>query len=120
MKSSLTLNLTPEIRAALENLLTTAGRLEDDARIIEHFQDELFGDLEEFRVTVYEPLREKRSVKTGPGRNYALDLQDAGLVFDVIKGISEGWSGGTPWKAVSPVERSAVNRFLGELRQPRD
>jgi len=117
---SLTLNLTPEIRAALENLLTTAGRLEDDARIIEHFHDDLFGDLKEFRVTVYEPLRDKRSVKTGPGRNYALDLQDAGLVFDVIKGISEGWSGGTPWKAVSPVERSAVNRFLGELRQPRD
>ena len=51
--SSLTLKLTPEIRAALENLLTTAGRLEDDARIIEHFQDDLFGALEEFRVTVF-------------------------------------------------------------------
>ena len=120
MKSSLTLNLTPEIRAVLENLLTIAGRLEDDARIIEHFQDELFGDLEEFRVTVYEPLREKRSVKTGPGKNYALDLQDAGLVFDVIKGIADGWAGGTPWKEMSLAERSAVDRFLGELRPPRD
>jgi hypothetical protein len=115
----LTLNLTPKIRATLENLLTTAGRLEDDARIIEHFQNDLFGDLEEFRVTVYEPLRDKRSVKTGPGRNYALDLQDAGLVFDVIKGIAEGWSGGTPWKAMRPAERSAVDRFLAELGQPR-
>lgn len=118
--SSLTLNVTPEIRAALENMLTTAERLEDDARIIEHFQDDLFGDLEEFRVTVYEPLRDKRSVETGPGKNYVLDLQDAGLVFDVIKGISEGWAGGTPWKAMTPTERSAVDRFLGQLRQPRD
>jgi hypothetical protein len=96
VKSSLTLNLTPEIREVLENLLTIAGRLEDDARIIEHFQDELFGDLEEFRVTVYEPLREKRSVKTGLGKNYTLDLEDGGLVFDVIKGIADGWVGGTP------------------------
>lgn len=118
--SSLTLNLTPAIRAALENLLATAARLEDDARIIEHFEDNLFGDLKEFRVTVYEPLRDKRSVVTGPGRSYALDHPDASLVFDVIKGIDEGWCGGTPWKAMTPAERSAVDRFLAELRQPSD
>jgi hypothetical protein len=49
MGGSLTLNLTPEIRAALQNLLTTAGRLEDYARIVDHFPDEPFGDLDEFR-----------------------------------------------------------------------
>lgn len=119
MKSSLTLNLTPEIRKVLENLLMIAGRLKDDARIIEHFQDELFGDLGEFRVTVYEPLKDKRSVQTGPGKTYTLDLRDAGLIFDVIKGIADGWAGGTPWKAMSLAERSAVDRFLGELRQLR-
>jgi hypothetical protein len=53
MTSSLTLNLTPEIRAALENLLTVARRLDNDAQIVEHFQEGLFGNLEEFRVTVY-------------------------------------------------------------------
>lgn len=120
MTSSLTINLTPEIRAALENLLTVAGRLEDDAQIVEHFVDEPFGDLEQFRMSVYEPLRDKRSVKAGPGKNYTLDLEDAGLVFDVIKGIAEGWAGGTPWKAFSFAERSAVDRFLGELRRLRD
>jgi hypothetical protein len=115
--SSLTLNLTPEIQAVLEHLLTLAGRLEDNARIIEHFQDGLFGDLEEFRVTVYEPLRDKRSVKTGQGKNFTLDLHDAGLVFDVIEGIAEGWAGGVPWKVMSLAERSAVDRFLEALRQ---
>jgi hypothetical protein len=118
--SSLNLILTPEIRIALENLLKTAGRLDDDARIIDNFHDDLFGDLKEFLATVYEPLRDKRSVTTGPGSNYALDLEDAGLVLDVIKGIDEGWAGGTPWKAMTPAERSAVDRFLGELRRPRD
>ncbi len=119
MTSSLTLNLTPKIRAALEDLLTIAGRLQDNARIVEQFQDdEPFGDLEEFRVTVYEPLRDKRSVTTGLGKNYTLDLQDAGLVFDVIKGIAEGWVGGTPWKEMSLGERSAVDRFLKELHKP--
>jgi hypothetical protein len=117
MTSSLTLNLTPKIRVALENMLTVAGRLEDNAQIVEHFQDELFGDLEEFRVTVYEPLRDKCSVSTGQGKNFTLDVQDAGLIFDVIKGIAEGWVGGTPWKAMSPAERSAVDLFLEELRQ---
>lgn len=96
MTSSLTINLTPEIRAVLENLLTVAGRLEDDARIIQHFEDEPFGDIEQFRMSVYEPLRDKRPVKAGAGKNYTLDFQDAGLVFDVIKGIAESWTGGTP------------------------
>ena len=49
------------------------------ARIIEHFQDDLFGDLKEFRVTVYEPLRDKRSVKTGPGAAMVGDRQRARL-----------------------------------------
>jgi hypothetical protein len=118
MTSSLTLNLTPEIRAALENLLTVAKQLDDDTQIVEHFEEGLFGNLEEFRVAVYEPLRDKRSVSTGQGKKFTLNLQDAGLVFDVIKGIAEGWVGGTPWKAMSPAERSAVDRFLEELRQP--
>jgi hypothetical protein len=68
-------------------------------------------------VTVYEPLGDKRSVKTGQGKNFALDLQDAGLIFDVIEGIAEGWAGGAPWKAMSLAERSAVDRFLEALRQ---
>jgi hypothetical protein len=118
MTSSLTLTLTPEIRAALENLLTVAGQLEDNAQIVEHFQDEPFGDLEEFRVSVYEPLRDKRSVSAGPGKKFTLNVQDAALIFDVIKGIAEGWVGGTPWKEMSPAERSAVDFFLEELRQP--
>jgi hypothetical protein len=117
MTSSLSLNLTPEIRLALDNLLTVAGRLEDDARIIDHFPDDLYGDLDEFRLTVYEPLRDKRSVTTGQGDNFTLDLRDVGLVFDVLKGIGDGWVGGTPWKAMTPAERSAVDRFLETLRQ---
>lgn len=118
MTNSLTLNLTPGARAALENLLTIAGRLEDNARIVDHLPDEPYGDLDEFRRSVYEPLRDGRSVTAGPGDNFSLDLQDAGLIFDVVEGISDGWAGGTPWKAMSSAERSAVDRFLETLRQP--
>ena len=118
MTNSLALNLTPEARTALENLLTIAGRLEDNARIVDHLSDEAYGDLDEFRRSVYEPLRDSRSVTAGPGDNFSLDLQDAGLIFDVVKGISDGWVGGTPWKAMSSAERSAVDRFLETLRQP--
>jgi hypothetical protein len=120
MAGSLTLNLTTEIRAALRNLLTTAGRLEDYARIVDHFPDEPFGDLDEFRRSVYEPLRDSRSVTTGPGDSFNLDLEDSRLVFDVIHGISEGWAGGTPWMAMTPGERSAVDRLLDTLRLPQD
>lgn len=118
--SSLTLNLTPGIRITLENLLTIAGRLEDNSRIVDYFPDEPYGDLDEFRQSVYEPLRDRRFVTAGHGDIFNLDLRDAGLVFDVIKGISEGWAGGTPWKVMSSAERSAVGRFLEILRQPRD
>lgn len=120
MTSSLTLNLTPEVRIALENQLTIAERLEDNARIVDHFPDEPFGDLDEFRRSVYEPLRDRRSVTAGRGNNFSLNLNDAGLLFDVIKGIDDGWVGGTPWKAMSSAERAAVDRFLEMLRQPRD
>jgi hypothetical protein len=115
---SLVLNLTPGVRDALENLLTIAGRLEDNARIVDHLPDEPYGDLDEFRRSVYEPLRDRRSATTGQGDNFSLDLRDADLIFDVIKGMSEGWAGGTPWKAMSPAERSAVDRFLETLHQP--
>jgi hypothetical protein len=37
--------------------------------------------------SVYNPLMEKRSVAVGSGENFSPDLQDAGLVFDVIKGL---------------------------------
>ena len=49
MTKSLTLNLTPEVRAALENLPTIAGHPKDNARVIDHLADEPFGDLDEFR-----------------------------------------------------------------------
>jgi hypothetical protein len=120
MTSSLTLNLTLEVRIALENQLTIAERLEDNARIVDHFPDEPFGDLDVFRRSVYGPLRDRRSVTAGRGDNFSLDLNDAGLIFDVIKGIDDGWVGGTPWKAMSSAERTAVDRFLEMLRQPRD
>jgi hypothetical protein len=116
--NSLVLNLTPGVRAALENLLTIAGRLEDNARIVDHLPDEPYGDLDEFRRSVYEPLRDRRSVTAGHGDNFSLDLRDADLVFDVIKGMDDGWVGGTPWKAMSLAERSVVDRFLETLHQP--
>lgn len=112
------LNLTPGVRVALENLLTIAGRLEDNARVVDHLPDEPYGDLDEFRRSVYEPLRNRQSVTAGQGDNFSLDLRDADLVFDVIKGIDDGWVGGTPWKAMSLAERSAVDRLLETLRQP--
>jgi hypothetical protein len=118
--NTLTLNLTPEIRVALENLLTVAGQLKDNARIIDHFSYGIWGDLDEFTKSVYEPLKDRRSVTEGHGENFSLDLQDVGLVFDVIKGIGEGWAGGTPWKAMNSAERLAVDRCLETLRQPRD
>jgi hypothetical protein len=114
----LVLNLTPGIQAVLENLLTIAGRLEDNARIVDHLPDDWHGDLDEFRRSFYEPLRDRRSGPAGQGDNFNLDLQDAALVFDVVKGIDDGWMGGTPWKVMSPAERSAVDRFLEMLRRP--
>jgi hypothetical protein len=118
MTKSLTLNLTTEVRAALENLLTIAGQLDDNAKIIDHLPDEPYGDLDEFRRSVYEPLRDGRSVTAGDGDNFSFDHQDVGPVFDVIRGISEGWAGGTPWKVMSSAERPAVDRFLKELSRP--
>jgi hypothetical protein len=120
MTKSTILNLTPEVRSVLENLLTIAGQLEDNARVVDHLTDEPYGDLAEFQRSVYEPLRDKRSVTSGHGENFSLDFEDVGPVFDVIKGISEGWVGGTPWKAMSSAERSAVDRFLEAIRRPRD
>jgi hypothetical protein len=38
-------------------------------------------------------------------------------MFDVIRGIAEDWVGGTPWMAMTPAERSAVDRFLYILGQ---
>jgi hypothetical protein len=113
----LVLNLSPALRATLENLLTIAGRLDDNARIVDHLPDDWYGDLDEFRRSFYEPLRDRRSGPAGQGDNFSLDLQDAVLVFDVVKGIDDGWVGGTPWKAMSPEERSAVDRFIETLRQ---
>lgn len=117
MTEFITLNLTPEVRATLENLLTIAGRLKDNARIVDNVSDEPYGDLGEFQRSVYEPLKEKRPVTEGPGENFRLDLQDAILVFGVLKGIDDGWVGGTPWMAMTPAERSAVEHFLETLRQ---
>jgi hypothetical protein len=117
MTNSLILNLTPPVRRALENLLTVAEQLEDYARIVDHLPDEPYGDLDEFRRTVYEPLRDKRSVTEGHGENFSLDLEDVDLILDVLKGMDDGWTGGTPWKAMNPTERAAVDRFLETLRQ---
>jgi hypothetical protein len=117
MAEFITLNLTPEVRATLENLLTVAGRLEDNARIVDNVPDS-YGDLGEFQRSVYEPLKERYSVAEGPGENFRLDLQDANLVFSVLKGIDDGWVGGTPWMAMTPPERSAVEHFLETLRRP--
>jgi hypothetical protein len=115
LTDSLTLNLTRQVRSTLVNLLTVVGRLEDYARIIDHYSDDLYGDLDEFRRSVYVPLRDNRSVTEGPGDNFCLTIKDARLIFDVLKGIDDGWVGGTPWKAMNPAERSAVDRFLEAL-----
>ena len=117
MPESITVNFTSGVRAALDNLLTVAEHLEDNARIVDHLPDEPYGNLDEFRVSVYEPLRDTRSVTSGPGRNYTFASSDARLVFNVLEGLSEGWTGGTPWKALNPAERSALERFLGTLRR---
>jgi hypothetical protein len=116
--ASLTLNLTPQVRTTLVNLLTIAGRLEDHARIIDHYSDDLYGDLNEFQRSVYVPLRDNRSVAEGPGDTFTLTIKDARLIFDVLKGIDDGWVGGTPWKAMNPAERSAVDYFLQALNHP--
>jgi len=117
MRHSLTLNITPEVQAVLENMLVIAGQMGDDARVVDRLPDKPYGDLDEFRRSVYDPLRDKRSVAAGRGDNFTLDLGDADLIFDVIKGISDGWVGGTSWKAMSSAERSAVDRFLEALRR---
>jgi hypothetical protein len=117
---SLTLNLTPQVRSTLVNLLTVASRLEDCARIIDHYSDDLYGELNEFRRLVYVPLRDNRSVTQGPGDKFGLTIADARLIFDVLKGIDDGWVGGTPWKAMNPAERSAVDRILEALHHSED
>lgn len=113
----LVFNLTPRTRDALETLLTIAEQLGDNARIVDHLPDDWYGDLDESRLSFYEPLRDRQSVAAGQGDNFSLDRQDAALVFDVVKGIAGGWAGGTPWKAMSPAERSAVDRFLETLQR---
>jgi hypothetical protein len=92
---------------------------EDYARIVDHFPDELYGYLDEFRRSVNEPLGDRRSVTAGRGENFSPDFQDVGPVFDVIKGIDDGWVGGTPWEEMSSAKRSVVDRFLDTLRLPK-
>jgi hypothetical protein len=50
MKNSITLNLTGEVRAVLENLLTIAERMEDNSQIDDYVSHEPRGDLGEFRL----------------------------------------------------------------------
>lgn len=119
---SLVLELTPDTRRVLENLLATATRLEEGARIVDHLPDEPWGDLDEFRRLVYEPLRtlESSTPSVGPqARTIELGSQDARHVFNVLEGLAEGWSGGVPWVALSPAERPAVDRCLKALRRVR-
>lgn len=110
------LDLTPGVRAVLENLLLAAQSLEDGARVVDHLPDEPWGNLDQFRREVYEPLKASAATETRVG-NLILAPQDAGRVFGVLEGLAEGWSGGVPWVPLTSAEKAAVIRCLEGLQQ---
>lgn len=80
-----------------------------------------WGDLEEFRNTIYYPLRGRdvRAIQRESGVELAVPAGDVEPLRAVIDGLAESYSGGTPWTTLRRDERDAVERLLAQMNAPR-
>ena len=107
------LRLTDETRATLLELLAVALELPRAANVLDHLPSEPWGDLEELRRRVYDPLHGEAS----PGDGHAVHIAAADVepLRAVLDGIAECYSGGAPWPPLTDAERVAVERLISAL-----
>ncbi len=109
--------LTEGGKAALVELLAVALELRDDAYVVEHLPDDPWGDMAEFRDSIYVPLEHARSSRAleDPAERLILDAHEARPLFSVLEGLAESFSGGVPWVALTAEARDTVTWVLRQL-----
>jgi hypothetical protein len=110
-----TLPLTPATRDTLRSLLAVSTELGEGARVVDYLPVAPWGDLDEFRRRVYEPLRLSAPPSEGSANSIEVTSDDARLIWSVLQGLAESFSGGVPWSPLSRSELEAVNRCLAAL-----
>lgn len=112
-----TIHLTEAVRPVLLRLLRAALELPEGSRVVDALPLNPWGDVEEFRLAVFLPLHgEEVPTSAGLG-GAALKVQadDVRPIRDVLDGLAESITGGTPWVALSQEERAAVNGLLARI-----
>jgi hypothetical protein len=115
-----TIYLTEGVRPVLVRLLRAALELPKGSRVVDSLPLNPWGNIEEFRRAVFLPLHgEEAPTMAGLG-GVALTIEpdDVRPIRDVLDGLAESITGGTPWVAPSQEERLAVNRLLARVDDP--
>lgn len=115
----LTLYLPGTVRVPLLNLLLAALDLGDGDQVVERVAADPWGDLDEFRRTVYRPLHGESSVPTPQAAvtEVTIEAKDVARIRGVLDGLSESFAGGVPWVGLSERERAAVTQLIADLQQ---
>ena len=89
--------------------------------VVEHLPDNPWGDMAEFRDSIYGPLEHARSsrVLDDPAERLVLDPHEVPPLFSVLERLAESFSGGVPWVALTAEERDTVTWVLRQLAPDR-
>jgi hypothetical protein len=114
---AVTLHLDEAIQEALSNLPAQAMTIPEGAQMDDYFAPTLWGDLDRFRLQVYEPLQGSPQDAHAGTTTFTLNLDstEAQVVRDVVAALAESWTGGIPWAALTPDERATTERVAARL-----
>jgi hypothetical protein len=86
---SMQLQLTTESAKNLRELLEGALRLEPDAYVVPFLPADPWGDLVEFRHSIYDPLRTATPAPSGASASVDVEVpdEDRTLLFDVLDAL---------------------------------
>ena len=113
----LSLRVREDVLDALVALLRTATRLAEGDRVIDHLPANPWGDLQQFRRSVYLPLRGTPSsdYPTPAATEILVRPDEVTLIRGVVDRIAESYSGGVPWGEVTESEQQAIEKLLARV-----
>lgn len=116
---SVILPLTPDSRASLLMLLSTALELSEGSHVVDHLPVNPWGDIDEFRRAVFLPLHgnAESSAPTPHREEVVLSPDEVAPIRAIVDGLAESISGGCPWVELTDPEREAAERLVARLQE---
>ena len=118
MSGTLELRLSRTVIERFRCVVSAVLRLSSELDVLEYLGSDPWGDLEAFRREVYDPMR---TGDPAQGRqpvgavSVGISTSDLARMNGVLEDLYESYSGGRPWLAITPEERTMFERLAVQL-----